>query len=92
MIMGFIFESVQFLICVLEVYLVFDFFSAFFGLRCRFAGRYTQAALIPAIAAGVYGINTFNNATVNIISMFMNYLAVILIFFQGKLFKKFLYL
>lgn len=91
MIMGFIFESVQVLICVLEVYLVFDFFSTFFGLRCRFAGRYTQAALIPAIAAGVYGINTFNNATVNIISMFMNYLAVILIFFQGKLFKKFLY-
>lgn len=91
MIMDLIFRLVQILICVLEAYLVLDFFSAFFKLKYCFAGKYTLAVLISATAAGVCGINALDNATINIVAMFIIYLAIIIIFFQGKLFKKFLY-
>lgn len=89
--MDFIFQLVQILICVLEAYLILDFFSSFFELKNCFAGKYTLAVLILATAAGVYGVNVLDNATINIIAMLILYLALIIIFFQGKLFKKFLY-
>lgn len=91
MIMDLIFQLVQILICVLEAYLILDFFSAFFKLKYCFVGKYTLAVLVMATAASVYGINALDNATINIVAMFIIYLAIIIIFFRGKLFKKFLY-
>ncbi|MCI8358056.1 MAG: GHKL domain-containing protein [Lachnospiraceae bacterium] len=86
-----IFKLVQIFICVLEAYLIIDFFMAFFKLRGFWDKKYTRTGLISGIALCIYSINIFNSTTLNMIATFVIYLSVILFFFQGKLFKKFLY-
>lgn len=89
--MEIIFTLVQIFICVLEAYLVIDFFSAFFKLRELFDKKYTKVCLVLGVAACIRVINILNSTTVNMLATFTIYLAIIIIFFQGKLLKKFLY-
>lgn len=89
--MEIIFTLVQIFICVLEAYLIIDFFSAFFELRVLFDKKNTRVGLIIGVAACIRAINVLNNTTINMIATFTIYLSIIIIFFQGKLLKKFLY-
>ncbi|MCM1088811.1 MAG: GHKL domain-containing protein [Muribaculaceae bacterium] len=89
--MDFLFELVQISICILDAYLIIDFFRTFFRLRPLLEKKYTEAGMICITALCVYMINSLDNVTVNMISTFVIYLSIIVIFFQGKLFKKFFY-
>ena len=88
--MEIIFKLVQIFICVLEAYLAVDFFSAFFRLRELFERKWTRLVLILGISICVYIINLQNSTTLNIITMQVIYISIILIFYQGKLLKKFI--
>lgn len=90
-IMEIIFELVQIFVCILEAYLMIDFFSAFFPIKERLDKTYTKTALICGAAFCVYVVNLLNSSTVNIVSMQFIYISIIFLFFQGKLHKKILY-
>ena len=84
------FQLLQIPICVLEAYLIIYFFSAFFSVRSCFKFRYTLPGLMLATAVYVYAVNYLDNPTINIVAMFIVYFAIIIIFFHGKVLKKFL--
>lgn len=86
-----VFTLVQIFICVLEAYLIIDFFMAFFKLKMLFDRKYTETGLILGAAACIRAVNTLNNSTFNMIAAFTVYLIIIVFFFQGKLLRKFLY-
>lgn len=89
--MGMVFKLVQVLICVLEAYLIIDFYAAFFKLKALFDRKYTETGLIFGAAVCMHAVNTLNNATLNMTAAFIVYLVIIILFFQGKLLRKFLY-
>lgn len=89
--MEIVFKLVQIFICVLEAYLIIDFFMAFFKLKMLFDRKYTEMGLILGAAACTRAVNTLNNTTLNMIAAFVVYLVIIVLFFQGKLLRKFLY-
>ena len=76
------------LICLIEAFLMVDFYAAFFKLREMVEGRYTKWVIIIGTAVLVRGINCFNNAGLNLIAMQVIYLSILLIFFVGTLPKK----
>lgn len=89
--MEIVFKLVQIFICVLEAYLIIDFFMAFFKLREFFDKKYTKMILISGTAVCIHVINVLNSTTINMIATFIIYFSIIIFFFQGKLFRKFLY-
>ncbi len=86
-----IFKLVQIFICVLEAYLIIDFFMAFFKLRIIFNRMYMKTGLIFGSAVCIRAVNTLNNTTLNMIASFVLFLIIIVLFFRGKLLRKFLY-
>ena len=78
------FQLLQIPICVLEAYLIIDFFSAFFSVRSCFKFRYTLPGLMFATAVYVYAVNYLDNPTINIVAMFIVYFAIIIIFFTER--------
>ena len=76
------------LICLMEAFLMVDFYTAFFKLRENVERRYTKWAVIVGAAIMVRGVNCLNNSGVNLIAMQIIYLSILLIFFKGSLPKK----
>lgn len=89
--MRMIFKLMQIIICVLEAYLIVDFFMAFFKLKALFDRKYMEAGLILGAAFCIRAVNMLNNTTLNMAAAFVVYLIIIVCFFQGKLLRKFLY-
>lgn len=89
--MRMIFKLMQIIICVLEAYLIVDFFMAFFKLKALFDRKYMEAGLILGAASCIRAVNMLNNTTLNMAAAFVVYLIIIVCFFQGKLLRKFLY-
>ena len=86
-----IFRLVQIFICVLEAYLIIDFFMAFFRFRESVDGKYTKLWLVTGTAICIRAINLLNSTSLNMAATFIIYFSIIIFFFQGKLFSKFLY-
>lgn len=86
-----IFGLVQIFICVLEAYLIIDFYAAFFRFREQYARRYMETGLILGAATCIRTVNMLNSSTLNMIAAFVVYLVIVVLFFQGKLLRKFLY-
>lgn len=76
------------LICLIEAFLMVDFYAAFFKLREMVENRYTKWAIIIGTAVLVRGINCFNNPGLNLIAMMIVYFSILLFFFVGTLPKK----
>lgn len=83
-----VFELVEVFICVLEAYLMFDFYMAFFPLREVFRKKYVKAAAVVVTAVCVRVVNCWNNSTVNIIAMQFIYLTMLFGVFYGNALKK----
>lgn len=83
-----IFKLVQIFICILEAYLMFDFFSAFFPLREEFRNRYIKMAIVLGVAGCVMLVNSLGSSVINIIGMLIIYSIMILLFFYGNILKK----
>lgn len=83
-----IFKLVQIFICILEAYLMFDFFSAFFQLREEFRNRYIKIAIVLGVAGCVRLVNSLGSSVINIIGMLIIYSIMILMFFYGNILKK----
>lgn len=90
-IMEIIFELVQIFVCILEAYLMIDFFSAFFPIKERLDKTYTKTALICGAAFCVYVVNLQDNPTINVLAMQVIYISIILLVFQGKIYLKAFY-
>lgn len=86
-----VFELVEVFICVLEAYLMFDFYMAFFPLREVFRKKYVKAAAVVITAVCVRVVNCWNNSTVNIIAMQFIYLSSLLLMFYGRIISKIFY-
>lgn len=86
--MDVIFEIVQSFICVIEVYLMFDFYMAFFSLKGRFQNKYGKAAIVLLTAACVKMVNTLDSSMINIAAMQVIYLSLLFGLFYGNMLKK----
>lgn len=86
--MKILFELVQVLLCILEVYLIFDFFLAFFPLRRIFDQKNLQIAFVLGTSVCVRFINMIGSSVVNIVGMQFIYIALLTIAFYGPVFKK----
>lgn len=76
------------LICLIEAFLMVDFYAAFFKLRENVDRSYTKWSVIVGAATLVRLVNCFNNAGINLIAMQIIYLSILLIFFKGSIPKK----
>lgn len=76
------------LICLMEAFLMVDFYAAFFNLRENVDRSYTKWTVIVCAATLVRLVNCFNSTGINLIAMQMIYLSILLIFFKGSLPKK----
>lgn len=83
-----VFEVVEVFICVLEAYLMFDFYKAFFSLRECFQKKYVNVAAVVITAVCVRLVNTFGSSTVNIVAMQVIYLSLLFGLFAGNILKK----
>lgn len=83
-----VFELVEVFICVLEAYLMFDFYMAFFPLREVFRKKYVKAAAVVITAVCVRVINSVGSSTINILSMQIIYVLLLFGMFKGKFLKK----
>lgn len=76
------------LICLIEAFLMVDFFAAFFKLRENVDRSYTKWAIIVGAAALVRVVNCFNNTGLNLFAMQIIYFSILLFLFKGSLPKK----
>ena len=83
-----LFIIVNNLICVLEAYLMVDFWATFLRVRKSLEFRYTKTITIMATAVVVRLVNSFDNPDFNLVAMQIIYFGVILIVFHGSLLKK----
>ena len=89
--MEFIFKSVQIFICVLEAYLMFDFFLAFFPLKERLRNIFMKTVVVLCTAGCVYLVNSLDSSIINIVGMQIIYITMIIAAFQESFFRKFPY-
>lgn len=83
-----LFEFVQIFLCILEAYLMFDFFMAFFSLRENLRNKYVKAAIVLITAGLVRTVNALDNSMANIIGMQIIYLSLLFGGFLGNFLKK----
>ena len=76
------------LICLMEAFLMVDFYAAFFKLRENVDRSYTKWTVIVCAATLVRLVNCFNSTGINLIAMQIIYLSILLFFFKGSLPKK----
>lgn len=86
-----IYELVKVLVCIFEVYLMFDFFSAFFTIKKTLRNLYAKVGIVLGFSACVFMVNCLGSSTVNIFFMIALYFLLILFVFEGSLLKKVLY-
>lgn len=86
--MKLIFELIQIFVCLLEAYLMFDFFVAFFPLREIFRKRFATAAIVLGTAACVRCVNIFGSSGLNIVAMQVIYISLLAGMFCGTFLKK----
>ena len=83
-----IFKLFEVSLCVLEAYLMIDFFMAFFPLRKLLQQEYTKLAAVVMTAVCVRLVNLFESSTINLIAMQIIYLSILFGMFVGKVLKK----
>ena len=86
--MELIFKSVQIFICVLEAYLMFDFFLTFFPLKESVCNKYMKTAAVLCTAGCVYLVNSLDSSIINIVGMQIIYITMIIAVFQESFFRK----
>ena len=86
--MEWVFKIVEVFICVLEAYLMFDFYKTFFSLRECFQKKYVNVAAVVTTAVCVRLVNTLDSSTINIVGMQVIYLSLLFVLFEGNIFKK----
>ena len=86
--MGWVFKIVEVFICILEAYLMFDFYKTFFSLRECFQKKYVNVAAVVTTAVCVRLVNTLDSSTINIVGMQVIYLLLLFGLFAGNMFKK----
>ncbi len=86
--MEWIFKLVEIFICVLEAYLMFDFYKSFFSVRECFRKKYVNVAAVVITAVCVRLVNTLGSSSVNIVAMQVIYLTLLFGIFVGNGLKK----
>ena len=86
--MGWVFKIVEVFICILEAYLMFDFYKTFFSLRECFQKKYVNVAAVVTTAVCVRLVNTLDSSTINIVGMQVIYLLLLFGLFVGKTLRK----
>ena len=86
-----VFEFVKLFVCILEAYLMFDFYMAFFPIREKFHRKYIKGAAVIITAVCVRVVNCWNSSTLNIIAMQIIYFSMIWLMFCGRIIKKIFY-
>ena len=86
--MEWVFKIVEVFICVLEAYLMFDFYKTFFSLRECFQKKYVNVAAVVTTAVCVRLVNTLDSSTINIVGMQVIYLSLLFVLFVGKTLRK----
>lgn len=77
-------------VCIFEIYIVFDFFRAFFCMRDYFDTALKRAAVILTFAFMVWGVNSFDNTIINFVGVPIVYFIMCSVFFIGDFLKKIL--
>ncbi len=89
--MEIVYKIVQLLVCLFEVYLMFDFFSSFFSFRKILQHKCAKIGIVLALSLCVYIVNCFGSSVVNLLSMLVIYLCLLLLAFEGSYIKKISY-
>lgn len=89
--MDVIYKVVQIFVCIFEVYLMFDFFLAFFSLKEVLQRPFAKVIIVSGTAACVFLINSLNSSVINIVAMQVIYLLMIFLAFDGGFLKRILY-
>lgn len=83
-----VYESIEVFICILEAYLMFDFFHFYFPLRDKIEKRYTGLVVVLFLSCCVRFINQKNSNTINLIGMQVIYISALMGLFVGSVMKK----
>lgn len=80
---------INYLVCVFDVYLMYDFVSYYEGVKSNFEKRYSRICIILLTALAVFGVNLLNNTVINLcFTLIMNLLFICLVM-NGSSLQKF---
>lgn len=82
---------INYLVCVFDVYLMYDFVSYYEGVKSNFEKRYSRICIILLTALAVFGVNLLNNTVINLcFTLIMNLLFICLVM-NGSYLVKFVH-
>lgn len=71
------FYLTNYLVCIFDVFLMFDFVSYYEGTRSYFAKRHQKVIVILLVALAIFGVNLFNSTTINLLcTLIVNFLFI----------------
>lgn len=81
---------IMILICIFEIYMAFDLYSAFLEVRQCIDTKLKSGLVIGVFGLVLYGINLLDNPLLNLVMGSMLYTILVLLFFNGNLSRKIL--
>ncbi len=86
--MDWIFGLVDIVCCVIEAYLMIDFYMSFFALREKFERKHIKTVVVIFAACCVRLVNLFNSSALNLVGMQVIYFSLLFILVKGKIVNK----
>lgn len=79
------------IICIFEIFMLFDFLNAFFEIRGIFNRKRIKIFIVLFFSVIVYVVNLFDSTLINIIGIPVIYLVLCMGIFKGNICKKLMY-
>lgn len=84
-------QVINFIICIFEIFMLFDFFNVFFEIREIYNKKRINIFIVLFFSTMVYSVNLFDSTLVNLIGMPIIYLVLCIGIFKGNIYKKLIY-
>lgn len=75
---------INYLVCLFDVYLMYDFVSYYEGVRPEFKKRYPRICMILLTASVIFGVNLLNSTVINLFSSLILNLLFIWVVMNGS--------
>lgn len=86
--MDWIIYCVQIIICIFEMYILYDFYSAFFNVRKIFEKKPIKIGTILLFAVTVYGVNFVESTVINLCFVPLSCILLCIVLFSGDIYAE----
>ena len=86
--MGFMNDVIHMIICLFEVYMVFDLYNSFLEKKELYVVKKLSGVVIVVLSVLVRVINLFDNTIINLVGVPCIFLILAVIVFEGNVYKK----